>query len=175
MKLLTALGISIGVLAAVLIILEYLLSLTGVVPFGIASWAGFVAWACYFAAGGKPEGMFKVWAANASGAIVAVLIVLLMMALSFLGNPISLAVAVLVGAFVLVVQANWKVLSFIPGAFCGCAVAFGWGVGIDILPLIACILSMMIGAFFGYLSDLWGNAMAKKEPEAAAEAPPAEE
>jgi len=172
MKLLTALGISIGVLAAVLIVIEFLLSLTGVAAIGIASWAGFVAWACYFAVGGKPEGMLKVWAANTAGAIVSVLILLLMMLLGFLGNPAALAVAVLVGAFVLVVQANWKVLSFIPGAFCGCAVAFGFGVGIDIPLLIACILSMMLGAFFGYLSDIWGNAMVKKEPEAEA---PAEE
>jgi len=163
MKILTALGISIGILAGILIVLDYLLSLTGVPAIGIAAWGGFVAWACYYAAGGKKEGLFKVMAANTAGAIVAVLIVLLMGLIGFLGHPAALAVAVAIGAFVLVVQANWSVLSFIPGAFCGCAVAFGFGVGTDIMLLIACILSLWIGAIFGIISDVWGNAMAKKE------------
>jgi hypothetical protein len=102
-------------------------------------------------------------AANTAGAIVAVLIVLLMGVIEFLGPWLALPIAVVIGAFVLVVQANWKVLSFIPGAFCGCASAFGFGVGTSLELLIAVLLSLWVGALLGYASDIWGNAMAKKE------------
>jgi len=166
MKILTALGISIGVLAGLLIVLCNLMALTGVAALGIAAWPGFVAWACYYAVGGKKEGLAKVVCANSAGAIVAVLIVLLMQAIALIGvsvDYIALPVAVVIGAFVLVVEANWKVLSFIPGAFAGCACAFGFGVGTSIELLIACLLSLWIGALGGIASDKWGNAMVKKE------------
>lgn len=162
MGILTALGISIGVLAGVLCVICDLLAKTGVVPIMIAAWPGFVAWACYFAIGGKKEGLGKVMAANTAGAIMGVLMIVLAGALSFLGGTASLAIAVAIGAFVLCVEAGWAPLSFIPGAFCGCACCFGFGVGTNISALIACVLSMWVGAVFAYASDVWGNAMVKK-------------
>ncbi len=162
MHIYTALGVSIGVLAGVLCVICDLLGLTGVTAISIAAWPGFVAWACYFAVGGKKEGLAKTMCANTAGIIMAVLIILCMGLLSFLGNTIALAIAVAIGAFILCVEANWKWLSFIPGAFCGCAVGFGMGVGTNIELLIAGILSMWVGALFAYASDIWGNAMAKK-------------
>jgi hypothetical protein len=167
MGLLEALGISIGVLAGLLCVITSALGLDGVPVFlQLAPWPGFVAWACYFAVGGKKEGLFKVAAANAVGAIWAVLIILLLVPLSFLNAiPIpglALGVAVIIGAFFLCVEAHWQVLSFIPGAFCGCACAFGLGVGTDIQKLIAVILSMWLGGALAILSDIWGNKMVKK-------------
>lgn len=162
MSLFVALGISIGVLAGVLCILCDLLAGAGVTAIMIAAWPGFVAWACYFAVGGKKEGLAKTMAANTAGVIMGVLIILLMGVLSFMGSTLSLAVAVAIGAFVLCAQAHWSPLSFIPGAFCGCASCFGFGVGTDIELLVACLLSMWVGALFAYASDIWGNAMVKK-------------
>ena len=167
MKLLTALGVSIAILAAILIFIEWGLGLIGFQPIAITSWVCFVAWACFYAAGGKKEGLLKTLAANTAGAIVGFLIILLMGLLGFLGHPTALAIAVLVGAFVLVVQANWSVLSFIPAAFAGCASAFGSGGAGDFQLLIMCILSLWVGALFGIASEIWGNAMAKKDPPAA--------
>lgn len=167
MGLLEALGISIGVLAGLLCVITSILGGDGVPVFlQLAPWPGFVAWACYFAVGGKKEGLCKVLAANTAGAIMAVIIVLLLAPLSFLNAiPIpglALGVAVVIGAFILCVEAHWSVLSFIPGAFCGCACAFGFGVGTDIQKLIAVILSMALGAALAILSDVWGNKMVKK-------------
>lgn len=167
MGLLEALGISIGVLAGLLCIITTALGAPGIPPFlQLAPWPGFVAWACYFAIGGKKAGLGKVMAANCAGAIVAVVIVLLLAPLSFLNAiPIpglALGVAVVIGAFILCVEAHLSVFSFIPGAFCGCACAFGFGVGTDTNKLIAVILSMWLGAIFAIISDAWGNKMAKK-------------
>jgi len=163
MSLFVALGISIGVLAGVLCVICDLLAATGVTAIMIAAWPGFVAWACYFAVGGKKEGLAKTMAANTVGAVMGVLIVLLAGVLSFLGSTFSLAVAVVVGAFILCAEAHWEPLSFIPGAFCGCASCFGFGVGTNPQLLIACILSLWAGALLAFVSDIWGNAMAKKE------------
>ena len=161
MSILVALGISIGVLAGILCIICDLLAKTGVAAIMIAAWPGFVAWACYFAVGGKKEGLAKTMAANTAGVIMGVVIVLLMGIFSFMGNTIALAVAVVIGAFIMCVEANWPPLSFIPGAFCGCASCFGFGVGTNISGMIACLLSLWVGALFAYASDIWGNAMAK--------------
>jgi hypothetical protein len=162
MSLVTALGISIGVLAGILCILCNFMESLGIPALAIAPWPGFIAWALYFAIGGKKEGLIKTMVANTAGAVMAVLIILLMGVLMFMGATFALAVAVVIGAFVLVVQSNWKPLSFIPAAFCGCAAAFGMGVGTSIEALLACLLSLWLGAVFALLSDIWGNAMAKK-------------
>ncbi len=162
MHIYTALGISIGVLAGVLCVVCDLLGLTGVTAISIAAWPGFVAWACYFAVGGKKEGLMKTMCANTAGLIMSLLMIACMGLLSFLGGTIGLAIAVAIGAFILCVEANWSPLSFIPGAFCGCAVGFGLGVGTNFELLIMGILSMWVGALFAYASDIWGNAMAKK-------------
>lgn len=165
MSLFVALGISIGVLAGILCIICDLLAGTGMTAIMIAAWPGFVAWALYFAIGGNAKGMVKVMCANTAGIIVSMLIVLLAGALSFMGGTMSLAIAVVIGAFIMCVEAHWSPLSFIPGAFCGCAAAFGFGVGTDISLAIACLLSMFAGAILGHLSNIWGTAMAKKEKE----------
>lgn len=169
MHILIALGISIGVLAGVLIVVEYLFSLIGIAALAVTTWPGFVAWACYFAVGGKKEGLIKTLAANTAGILVAMLIVILAGLFAFMGHPIGLAIAVVIGAVILVVQAFWKHLSYIPGAFCGCAVGFGFiafgthafGDG-GLESMISLMLSMWIGALFAFASDIWGNAMAKK-------------
>ena len=155
-----ALGISIGVLAGLLCVLCDLMVKTGVPALAIAAWPGFVAWACYYAAGGMKEGLTKTLAANTAGIIVGVLIIALAGVLGFMGATASLAVAVVIGAFVLCAEANWTPLSFIPGAFCGAASCFGFGVGTDMQLMVACWLSMVIGALLAYVSHIWGNSMA---------------
>lgn len=163
MKLYTALGISIGVLAGILCIICDLLSGTGISIISIAAWPGFIAWACYFAVGGKKEGLSKTLASNTLGAIMGFLIVWLTGPLSFLGGSISLAICVAIGSFILCVAANIDLLSFIPGSFCGCASCFGFHVGTDLSLLVTCILSLVVGALFAYASDIWGHKMAKEE------------
>lgn len=170
MHIYVALGISIGILAGVLILIDALAAGHYNVDTGAGSWLnwqawpGFVSWALYFAIGGKPVGMGKVMAANTAGIIVAGIIVVL--AGLFGGSTIALAIAVVIGAFILCVEAFWAPLSFIPGAFCGCACTFGMGGNFSAIGLmVATAISMYLGAILAYLSDLWGQKMAKSEDE----------
>ena len=156
-----ALGITIGLLAGVLCLICDLFGTFGVPALAIAAWPGFISWACYFAIGGKPSGMGKVIAANTAGIIVAGII--LALTGLFGGSNIALAIAVVIGAFLLCVEAFWTPLSFIPGAFCGCACAFGFGASFgNVNAMIALAISMCFGALLAYVSDIWAQTMTKK-------------
>lgn len=170
MHIYVALGITIGILAGVLILIvtaanaHYNAETGAGAWLNWQAWPGFVAWALYFAIGGKPVGMGKVMAANTAGIIVAGLIVVLCGL--FGGSNIALAIAVVIGAFILCVEAFWPPLSFIPGAFCGCACTFGMGGSFDNIGLmVATAISMYMGAILAYISDIWGQKMAKTEEE----------
>ena len=169
MTILVALGISIGVLAGALCVLCNLLGLTGISWIAIAAWPGFLAWACYFAVGGKTrtEKLTKTMASNKVGVIWGWIMVFIGTALlGFLnmksGVSIGVAIGVIIGAFFLCVEAKANILSFIPGAFCGCAAAFGFGAAGKAALIIPLLLSMWIGALLALASDVWGNAMVKK-------------
>jgi hypothetical protein len=82
-------GLSVGVLAGLWT------QVSG--DLGLITWVAFVAWACFFAAGGGATGFFK--------------------GLSAIGVGIA--------ALAMCLQAGWAPLSFIPGAFAGTAVFFG--------------------------------------------------
>lgn len=168
MKILTALGISIGILAGVLCILCNLLGATGVSWIAIAAWPGFVAWACYFAIGGetRKEKLTKVMASNTVGVLWGwVMVFVGVKVLGFLNLDIAafgVGIAVVIGAFFLCVEANISILSFVPGAFCGCAASFGFGAAGDAKLIVPLLLSLWVGAVFALASDIWGNAMVKK-------------
>ena len=168
MTILVALGISIGVLAGALCVLCNLLGLTGISWIAIAAWPGFLAWACYFAVGGetRTEKLTKTMASNTVGVIWGWIMVFIGTALlGFLnmksGVSIGVAIGVIIGAFFLCVEAKANILSFIPGAFCGCAAAFGFGAAGKAALIIPLLLSMWVGALLALASDVWGNAMVK--------------
>jgi len=170
MTILVALGISIGVLAGALCVLCNLLGLTGISWIAIAAWPGFVAWACYFAVGGatRTEKLTKTLASNTVGVIWGWIMVFLGTSiLGFLnvtgGVAFGVAIAVVIGAFFLCVEAKASILAFIPGAFCGCASCFGFGAAGKASLIIPLLLSMWVGAVLALASDVWGNAMVKKD------------
>lgn len=162
MKLLTALGISIGVLAGVFTWIAATVQSIGGLASPLVVWVGFAAWACHYAAGGKVEGLRKALAGNISGLVWGWLIVLAATALG--GSTVALAAAVAVAAFGMCVQANWSVLAFIPGAFVGAAAFFGNGTTVT-----TTLISLVAGALFGYASEVLGGvlmkARAKRVPE----------
>src|SRR6185295_2445272 len=144
MDVLVALAISIGIL------------ITGwtYVALGVAAlpvWAGIVAWGCFFAAGGKTDGLIKTIAANLSGVFWAFL------ALAawnrFGGGVPMLSVLVGVAAFAMVLQAKISILGFIPGAFLGAATAVSVVVGANGTWLNT-IIALVVGAVLGYLSEM---------------------
>ncbi|MGA8208767.1 MAG: DUF1097 domain-containing protein [Nocardioidaceae bacterium] len=141
MKALLGIGISVGVLAGVWTYVS--------VELGLITWVAFIAWACFFAAGGGTEGLRKGLAANLAGVAWGYLISLV---LELNGSTIVLALAVTVVGFILCVQAAWSVLSFIPGAFAGTAVFFGTA-----FDLWGTVLALVIGAALGLASALLGD------------------
>lgn len=159
MKDYVGIGISVGVLAGLWTAVS--------VELGLITWVAFVAWACFFAAGGGAVGFQKGLAASLSGVVWGWLA---SVAVGYLTLPGALPIVVTVLAFILCVQAAWGPLSFIPGAFAGTAVFFG--TGFAFWPTVA---ALVIGAVLGWLSALLGARIQGFLPAspATADAPPA--
>ena len=121
-------------------------------------WAGIVAWGCFFAAGGKTEGLMKTIAANLSGVFWAFLA--LMLSNRFGGGVPGLSVLVGLAAVAMVLQAKIGILGFIPGAFLGAATAVSVVVGAK-GTWSHTILALVIGAVLGYLSEMLAAAISK--------------
>ena len=157
MDALVALALSIGVLIAGW-------TYVALGPGALPVWAGIVAWGCFFAAGGKTDGLIKTIAANLSGVFWAFL------ALAawnrFGGGVPMLSVLVGVAAFAMVLQAKISILGFIPGAFLGAATAVSVVVGAN-GTWSRTILALAIGAILGYLSEMLAGAISKPAKAAA--------
>ncbi|NUR17482.1 MAG: DUF1097 domain-containing protein [Dermatophilaceae bacterium] len=145
MKSYLGVGVSVGVLAGLWTQVS--------VQLGLVTWVAFIAWACYFAAGGGFTGFRKGLAANLSGVVWGWLASLLAARLTFGG---ALAVIVTVLAFVLCVQAAVSLLSFIPGAFAGTAVFFGTSFAFG-----STVLALVVGACLGWASGILGERIQK--------------
>jgi hypothetical protein len=157
MDALVALALSIGVLIAGW-------TYVALGPGALPVWAGIVAWGCFFAAGGKTDGLIKTIAANLSGVFWAFL------ALAawnrFGGGVPMLSVLVGLAAFAMVLQAKISILGFIPGAFLGAATAVSVVVGAN-GTWSRTILALAIGAILGYLSEMLAGAISKPAKAAA--------
>jgi len=140
MNLLVALGISIGVLVGI----YGQVTVSGTL--GLITWVSVISWASFYAAGGKTEGLVKATASNLSGVIWGIIIVFIAKSIPV---PFALGIGLLVGAFMICVQANLKVLSFIPGAFLGCGAYFGTN-----FDWKHTIISLIVGGVLGYISEV---------------------
>jgi hypothetical protein len=157
MDALVALALSIGVLIAGW-------TYVALGPGALPVWAGIVAWGCFFAAGGKTEGLTKTIAANLSGVFWAFLALTLWN--RFGGGVPMLSVLVGAAAVAMVLQAKISILSFIPGAFLGAATAVSVVVGAN-GTWSRTILALLIGAILGYLSEMLAGAISKPAKAAA--------
>ncbi|OLE49606.1 MAG: hypothetical protein AUG01_05055 [Candidatus Rokubacteria bacterium 13_1_20CM_2_69_58] len=150
MDMLMALAVSIGVLIAVWVKVGAMASLA--VP------AGIVAWACFFAAGGKITGLQKTIASTLSGVVWVWLAMTLIGAMG-MGNIAWIIIGVV--AFLLVIQSKVAILSFIPGAFCGAAVT-AWAAPTDAKGYLMVAVALVAGAVLGYVSEMGAGMIAKK-------------
>jgi hypothetical protein len=155
MDMLMALAVSIGVLIAVWVKVGGMLFAST----AIAVPAGIVAWACFFAAGGKTTGLQKAIAANVSG-VFWVWLAMTLVGMAGIGTYAWVIVGVV--AFILVVQSKVAALSFIPGAFCGAAVTAASGAGTDIKANVMVAVALIVGAALGYVSEMGAGMIAKK-------------
>jgi Protein of unknown function (DUF1097) len=156
MSLNTALAISLGVLGAVATWF-FLGPLGG----ALAIWAAFIAWGCYYHCGGKESGLQTTIICTAVGAIVAG-ITLKVAGLSIgLPEVMWTAICVGLGLAAMVLLANVPLFASIPAQVYGFAatVAYALLKGGSVTaasmenPVVVIILSMIIGAILGYVSE----------------------
>jgi hypothetical protein len=157
MDALVALGLSIGILIAGW-------TYVALGPGALPVWAGIVAWGCFFAAGGKTQGLTKTIASNLSGVLWAFLAITA--ATRFGGGVPVLSVLVGFAALFMVLQAKIPALSFIPGAFLGAATAVSVVVGAN-GSWTRTIVALVAGAVLGYLSEMLAGALTKPKRAAA--------
>jgi len=141
-------------------------------------WAGFIAWGCFFHSGGDTKALMKTIAGTVYGAIVAWIALLIIVKVSIpLPAAIWGAIVVAVTVFCLVIVASVDVLSVVPANVYGYAALVGYtlskGATGDLTaakadnPLFLLIISLVLGALFGYASGQLAGALTAKTPARA--------
>lgn len=164
----TALAVSVGVLGAIATWL-FLGPLGG----ALAIWAAFIAWGCYFHCGGKEQGLQSAMVNNFAGALIAGLTLIVATRTGMaemMGMPIWAAICVGVGVAAMVLLANVPMFATIPAQVYGFASvvaytmmkdAYGYLTAVSLEnPVVVVVLSMAIGAVFGYVSERLAGMLA---------------
>lgn len=131
-------------------------------------WVSFIAWGCHFHSGGGIKGTTTAIACMTWGAIVGMGAVMLASGPlgSALGAEIGTAVAVGLGAALICLSSVVPLLSTIPASVYGFAsiagpiILRGDAPQAALMPVVAAVI---IGAVFGYVSEVVANALTKKE------------
>jgi hypothetical protein len=172
MSSLVALSVSIGVLGGIATIL-YL-------KMGLLIWAGFLAWACYFHAGGNDAALKNTIVCNTFGSLcawVAALIIISIPLADSLTLPVWAGIVVGLTVMVMCLAAHIPALSAIPASVYGYAATFAYLLQTpnaltkenllsaslaNAFLLVA--VSMALGAIFGMVSAKMGAALSAKAP-----------
>lgn len=167
MPALFALATSVGVLAIVAtwVFGELLAGLYGQV------WIAFVAWGAHYHCGGKIKGTQDTIVCMSFGAVIGMLAIYLAGYLGAIGQ-FAAPLAVGIGATVIVLSSSIKLLAAIPASVYGFAAIAGlWLLGgTDLLgadttvgsALLPTILSIVVGAAFGIVSENIASALTRK-------------
>lgn len=164
MPTLIALAVSVGVLA---VVATWIFFLDPVATANLQVWQAFIAWGCHYHSGGKFTGTRNTIVCMSFGAVVGMAAVLLADQLGALG-ALAAPVAVGLGATVIVLSSKLPLLATIPASVYGFAAIAGLILlgGPNMTPtgaLLPTILSIIIGAAFGYVSEAVAGALTKKE------------
>ncbi len=166
---LAALAVSVGVLA---VVATWLFGLSPLTALKLQVWQAFIAWGCHFHSGGKFAGTRAAVVCMIFGALVGMLAAMAIGPLAPLG-ALAAPVAVGVGATVIVLASSIPLLATIPASVYGFAAIFALIVVGGFKPADAIVptaLSVIIGAAFGYVSEILADALTKKEAAPAAAA-----
>jgi hypothetical protein len=170
---LVALSFSIAVLGAVWAFLAL-----GPLAGFVLVWAGFIAWGCYFHTG---KSLTKTIAGTGYGAFIGwiALLIIVNVPMPSLGTLFP-AIVVGVTVFFLVIVASVDLLSVVPANVYGYAAIVAYSLTAPSTgplqnltavsfanPLLLLIVSMVLGALFGYASGQVADALTRK-PQAAA-------
>jgi len=161
---LIALAVSVGVLAVAATWI-FLVPMA-VVAAHMQVWQAFIAWGCHFHSGGKITGTRNTIICMSFGAVVGMAAVLLSMKLGSLGQ-FAAPVAVGIGAAVICLASKIPLLGTIPASVYGFASIAGLILlgGKDMTAtaaLLPTILSIIVGAAFGFVSEAVTGALTKK-------------
>jgi Protein of unknown function (DUF1097) len=157
-----ALAVSVGLLA-VLDTWLYVGPLAALLP-GLV-WISFVAWGCFFQSGAGTKGLTTAVVGMTFGGVVG------MAAVMAAGGPLAglgilaAPVAVGLGAFVICLASKVPLLATIPASVYGFASIAGPILLANLdakAALVPMVASVVIGAVFGYVSELLANALTKK-------------
>jgi len=169
MSKLTALAVSVGVLA---VVATWLFGLAPLTAMKLQVWQAFIAWGCHFQSGGKFNGSRATVVSMSFGAVVGMAAALLAGQMGALGG-LAAPVAVGLGATLIVVASKVPLLETIPAGVYGFAAIFGV-IGLagtaPVAALLPTVLSVVIGAVFGYVSEWLADALTRKPAAAAAAA-----
>jgi hypothetical protein len=148
---------------------------------GLLIWAAFIAWACFFASGGDTNALKKTIVDSIWGAIcgwVAAMVILSVAAP--LPLPVWAGIVVAVTVFILCAAAHVELLNNIPASVLGYAAVFAYLLQTpDALTtvkltsptmgnaFIVVVISLVLGAVFGFLSGKLGAALKSKETRLA--------
>lgn len=164
---LVALALSIGALGGIATALY--------MKVGLAIWAGFIAWACFFHTGGDTEALKKTIIGNLFGIFCAAVAAWAILTLTTLGAA-GPAIVVGITVFLMVLGAHLKPFSTIPASVYGYAATFAYLlqtanamvignlmiVSITGNPILVVAISMVLGAVFGLASAKLAGALTKK-------------
>ena len=175
MSQLPALSLSIAVLGAIWAYLAL-----GPLSGYVLVWAGFIAWGCYFHTGANTNALTKTITGTVYGAIIGwiALLVIVNVAMPALGTAWP-AIVVGVTVFLLVIVASINLLSVVPANVYGYAAIVAYSLQTpssppstgplqnltavsSANPLILLIISLVIGALFGWASNKLSAVLAKK-------------
>ena len=127
-------------------------------------WVSFIAWGCHYHSGGGIKGTTTTVACMSWGALVGMGAVMLATGpLDSMDVAVKFGIAVGLGAALICLSSKVPLLATIPASVYGFA-AFAGALGDDpqetIMPVVA---SVIIGAVFGFVSEIVANALTKKE------------
>ncbi len=134
-------------------------------------WISFIAWGCHFHSGGGVKGSTTAIVGMSFGAVVG------MVAVMLAGGPLEGAgdfaapIAVGLGAAVIRLASAIPLLSTGPASVYGFAAIAGPILLAGMAPeeaIVPTIVSVIIGAAFGYVSEIVANALTKKASAPAA-------
>ena len=127
-------------------------------------WISFVAWGCFFQSGAGTKGLTTAIVGMSFGAVVGYAAVMGAGMLAPLGE-LALPITVGLGAFVICLASAVGILSTIPASVYGFASIAGPIALTGRDPMEALwqtVLSIIIGAVFGFVSEKFAGALTKK-------------
>jgi len=147
----------------------------GLLEQALQIWAIFIAWGCFYHCGGGETGLKNTIICNIAGAVIAWIALLIVVNTGGIGGslPAGLWAGIVVGVTVaiMVLLANVPAFATIPAmvyGYASVAAFFLLSANANVTaadftnPLVAVVVSMVIGAVLGWISQKIGVAMAAK-------------